>query len=103
MWSQDWQMYQHFVLPFNDFSLDVAMAELNWTSVNMVEHADDFYRSLSLPPMSSEFWSNSIFMKNQTFRNCHGTAANMFNGDDYRYPFSNHIIVTNTITVSPYF
>lgn len=93
-------MYQSLVLPFDEFSLDVAMAELNWTSANMVEHADDFYRSLSLPPMSTEFWSNSILMKNQSFRNCHGTAANMFNGDDYRYQIANRVKnVDKTITI----
>lgn len=85
MWSQDWQLYQDQILPFEEFSIDAAMKQLNWTGVQMVEHADDFYRSLSLPAMPAKFWANSIFAKNESFRNCHGTAANMFDDNDYRY------------------
>lgn len=84
MWSQDWQMYLNLIIPFDEFSLDAAMKQLNWSGVHMAEHADDFYRSLSLPAMTTEFWTNSIFERNDSFRNCHGTAANMFDGNDYR-------------------
>lgn len=84
MWSQNWQLYQNLILPFNEFHLDETMAQFNWTSIDLVRKADDFYRSLSLPAMTTKFWQNSIFEKSNQFRNCHGTAANMFETNDYR-------------------
>ena len=84
MWSQNWQLYQNLILPFNDFQLDETMKSLNWTIVDMVKKSDDFYRSLSLPAMTQQFWQKSIFEKSEQFRNCHGTAANMFVPNDYR-------------------
>lgn len=77
-------MYLDRIVLFDEFSLDAAMQQLNWSGVNMAEHADDFYRSLGLPPMTADFWANSIFARDDGFRNCHGTAANMFDGNDYR-------------------
>lgn len=84
MWSQNWQLYQNLILPFNEFQLESKLKSLNWTSTELVRKADDFYRSLSLPAMTQKFWQNSIFEKSDQFRNCHGTAANMFDTDDYR-------------------
>lgn len=84
MWSQNWQIYQNLILPDEEFSVDNALQQFNWSSIDMVKRADDFYRSLSLPAMTHKFWTNSIFEKNTYFRNCHGTAANMFDDDDYR-------------------
>lgn len=87
MWSQNWQLYRNLILPFNDFHLDETIKMLNWTSIDMVKKADDFYRSLNLPSMTQKFWQNSIFEKSIKFRNCHGTAANMFEPNDYRCCF----------------
>lgn len=84
MWSQNWQIYLKLMLPFEDIDLDSRMNHLNWTSIDLVKRADDFYRSLSLPPMTNEFWTRSIFEKNEASVKCHGTAANMFQTNDYR-------------------
>lgn len=84
MWSQNWELHQQLILPFNEFNLDETMKKLNWTSKEMVNRADDFYRSLNLPAMTKQFWQNSIFQKTEHFRNCHGTAANLFQPNDYR-------------------
>lgn len=85
MWSQNWQLYQQLMLPFEDGDVDIKMKHLNWSNIDMVKRADDFYRSLSLPAMTDEFWKRSIFEKNGNFSNCHGTAANMFQPNDYRF------------------
>lgn len=84
MWSQNWQLYQNLILPLNEFKLEETLKHLNWTSIDLVRKADDFYRSFSLPAMTQKFWQNSIFEKSNHFRNCHGTAANMFDSNDYR-------------------
>lgn len=73
------------MLPFEHVDLDSKMNHLNWTSIDLVKRADDFYRSLSLPPMTNEFWTRSIFEKNGESVKCHGTAANMFQTNDYRF------------------
>lgn len=84
LWSQNWQTYQNLILPFNEFHLDQSIKSLNWSVIDMVKRADDFYRSLSLPAMPEKFWQKSIFEKSDQFRNCHGTAANMFDSNDFR-------------------
>lgn len=84
MWSQNWQLYQNLILPLKDFQLQETLKNSNWTGIDLVRKADDFYRSLSLPAMTQQFWKNSIFEKSNSFRNCHGTAANMFEPNDYR-------------------
>lgn len=84
MWSQNWQLYRNLILPYSDFHFDETIKNSNWTSIEMVRKADDFYRSLNLPAMTEDFWQNSIFEKGAHFRNCHGTAANMFASNDYR-------------------
>lgn len=87
LWSQNWQLYEKLILPFDEFNLDDALKQLNWTSRELVNRADDFYRSLNLPAMTQQFWQNSIFEKSQHFHHCHGTAVNMYQSMDYRYSF----------------
>ena len=87
MWSQNWAIYQDLILPIKDASLIKQLNNTNWTTIDMVKRADDFYSSLGLDPVSNKFWQYSIFEKfneNDTEK-CHGTAANMFNKNDYRF------------------
>lgn len=72
-------------MPFIPLNLDRNLRDTNWSSVDMVRRADDFYSSMGLPPMPYEFWTKSNFQQNGDFGKCHGTAANMFNNNDYRY------------------
>lgn len=58
---------------------------INWTTIDMVKKADDFYSSMGLPKMVKKFWKNSYFEKNEKLQKCHGTAANMYNDKDFRF------------------
>lgn len=49
--------------------------------------AEDVYISFGLPPMTKQFWKNSIFEKHDNLSLCHGSAANMYSVNDYRYDF----------------
>ncbi|GBP61446.1 Angiotensin-converting enzyme [Eumeta japonica] len=49
----------------------------------VVKHAEDFYLSLGLPPMTEQFWKNSVFSPSNNTR-CHGTAADMYRRGDFR-------------------
>lgn len=64
--------------------LDMNIGRTNWTSHDMVKRADDFYSSMGLPLMTEKFWEKSLFERSSNNEKCHGTAANMFEPDDYR-------------------
>lgn len=86
MWAQKWKLYEKLIIPFNEVDLDENFKRTNWTSVDMVKHAEDFYSSMGLPRMTNLFWEKSLFKKNATEDlKCHGTAANMFSFDDFRF------------------
>lgn len=52
-----------------------------------VAKAEDFYTSMGFPEMTNKFWKNSRFESHGNKSACHGTAADMFTGDDFRYGF----------------
>lgn len=67
--------------------------EVSKIFVLQVKRAEDFYVSLGLPLMTKRFWKYSYFGENngntkQECNNddikCHGTAANMYQNEDYR-------------------
>ncbi|XP_055378319.1 angiotensin-converting enzyme-like protein Ace3 [Condylostylus longicornis] len=84
MWSSDWSSYEKLLLPFEELRLEDQISKTNWTTLDMVKRADDFYRSLGLNPVTKTFWNNSIFEKTSNRTKCHGSAGNMFKDDDYR-------------------
>lgn len=85
MWAQDWHLYHDLIIPFSEVDLKKNIKNTNWTSIDMVKRADDFYASLGMPGMSMKFWQHSFFEKSKDVKKCHGTAANMYIEDDYRY------------------
>lgn len=87
MWSQNWELYHNLILPFSEVDLEANLKKQNWTKIDMVKRAEDFYVSLGLPAMTKSFWRNSNFERNSHVSKCHGSAANMFNGSDYRLNF----------------
>lgn len=84
MWAQNWQLYEQLILPFPAVNLEQNFKSTNWTTIDIVRHADDYYSSLGLPAMTKTFWNRSIFEKNTGVEKCHGTAANMYLKGDYR-------------------
>ena len=50
----------------------------------MVKRAEDFYRSLGFPALPREFWERSSFERNSSEGNCHATATNMWEKNDFR-------------------
>ncbi|XP_037024274.1 angiotensin-converting enzyme-like [Bradysia coprophila] len=84
MWAQSWILYEKLIAPFNEVDLDENFFKTNWTVIDMVKHADDYYSSMGLPRMTKSFWEKSLFRKSGSGLKCHGTAANMFTLDDFR-------------------
>lgn len=83
MWSQDWSAYHQLLSQF-PVDLDKNIKQTNWTTIDMVKRADDFYSSMGLKRMSDKFWEKSYFEKSKNVSQCHGTAADMFQKDDFR-------------------
>ncbi|XP_026471680.1 angiotensin-converting enzyme-like [Ctenocephalides felis] len=83
MWSQNWEYLQDILIE-NTVDLDKAIRDNKWTVLDMVNRAEDFYISLGLEKMTENFWKYSVFQKQNNWTKCHGTAANMFEKDDYR-------------------
>ncbi|XP_043280553.1 angiotensin-converting enzyme-like isoform X2 [Venturia canescens] len=87
LWSQNWSSLIDLILSKEENFLHITESLLrkNYTVKAMVEHAEDYYVSLGFPQLSREFWSRSIFTENNsTEANCHATAVNMFEQNDYR-------------------
>lgn len=84
MWSQNWATYSELLLPLETISLEANIKKMNWTTIDMVKRAEDLYTSMGLPSMTTKFWSKSHFEKSEKLSHCHGTAANMFDANDYR-------------------
>lgn len=88
MWSQNWQLYQPLIDPFGNVDLNANLKRKNWTTLHIVQQADDFCSSMGLPAMPVAFWKHSVFEKNANgLTKCHGSAANMYTDKDYRYKF----------------
>ncbi|KAJ6636732.1 Angiotensin-converting enzyme [Pseudolycoriella hygida] len=84
MWAQNWKLYLKLISPFNEVDLDENFMATNWTNIDMVKHAEDYYSSMGLPRMTKLFWEKSLFRNRGNGLKCHGTAANMFSVDDFR-------------------
>ncbi|KAL5290214.1 hypothetical protein ACFFRR_009883 [Megaselia abdita] len=84
MWSQDWSSYHKLLDPFPNVDLNSNLRNKMWTPKDIVEKADDFYSSMGLNPMTEQFWKHSKFINNFDSMKCHGSAADMFVGDDFR-------------------
>ncbi|XP_017774736.1 PREDICTED: angiotensin-converting enzyme-like [Nicrophorus vespilloides] len=84
MWGQDWSPLIKLFDNSNELiDLNSRMKNDNWTIYDMVSEAEDFYTSMDLMAMTRKFWKNSVMDENNA-NMCHGSAADMFTGDDYR-------------------
>lgn len=90
MWAQEWESLIDIARPYpNGAVLDVTdeMRRRKFTPMTMFEIAEDFFTSIGLRRMTSEFWQRSMLSKpNDTRREvaCHGSATNFFDGHDFR-------------------
>jgi len=87
MWAQNWEALLDLLVPgLQATNLTAVLHARNYSTFDMVHHAEDFYMSLGLEPMTHSFWKHSQIERpvgsNGT---CHGTAANMYQPGDYRY------------------
>lgn len=86
-WNANWyHLLKDYIEPaiFTDkWNIDDALELRKWKSSDVVRKIEDFYTSFGLGRLSDDFWSKS-YISNDLDTSCHGTAANMFNGNDFR-------------------
>lgn len=88
MWSQGWSSIYDLVEPYpKETSLDVdrTLKAKNYSPVEMVRSAEDFYVSLGMDPLPETFWKRSMFTK-PVDRDvvCHASAWTLDGADDLR-------------------
>ncbi|XP_041987996.1 angiotensin-converting enzyme-like [Aricia agestis] len=86
LWPQNWEPLAQFII-HGIIDLDSRIKNLNWTVDYMMERAEDFYVSLSLPALPDEFWQNSVLSRHNKSTKCLGAAADMYNNDDVRISY----------------
>ncbi|XP_042206162.1 angiotensin-converting enzyme-like isoform X2 [Homarus americanus] len=103
MWSQDWSEVNDLAVPFpGKASIDVTpqMVSMGYTPRRMFELSEEFFASLNLTRMPSEFWEHSIIEKPQG-RDlvCHASAWDFCNGKDFRIKQCTDVTMNDLITV----
>lgn len=86
MWGQNWRNILDLVKPQNEMpDITGEMIKQGYTPTKIFQVAEEFFTSLGLPPMSPEFWRNSIIQKpNDVYTQCSASAWDFCNLLDFR-------------------
>ncbi|XP_014245652.1 angiotensin-converting enzyme-like [Cimex lectularius] len=85
MWAQSWESLMDILLPAWTFDMDEKLRETVRKPEDMLKRSEEFYESIGLPPMTAKFWKYSqISPQTSNESSCHGTAADLFDENDYR-------------------
>lgn len=87
MWAQSWGNVYEDVAPKTDVAATDVTARLaakNYSEIEMVRTAEDFFTSLGFKPLPDTFWTRSLFTKPRDRDvQCHASAWD-FSKTDYR-------------------
>lgn len=86
MWAQNWRNILDIVKPYSEMpDITGEMMKQGYTPTKIFQVAEEFFTSLGLPPMSPEFWRNSIIQKpNDAYTQCAASAWDFCNLIDFR-------------------
>lgn len=103
MWAQSWVNIGDLLTPYpGKTSVDVTpeMLRQGYTPLKMFQMSEDFFTSLGLMPMPSEFWRDSIIEKPPGREMvCHASAWDFCNGKDFRIKQCTSVNMEDFITV----
>ncbi|XP_028823415.1 angiotensin-converting enzyme isoform X2 [Denticeps clupeoides] len=104
MWAQTWSAIMDLVIPYpNATKVDAtpAMIAKGWDVKRMFNESDNFFKSLGLIPMPSEFWDKSMLEKPTDGREvvCHASAWDFYNRKDFRIKQCTVVNMEDLITV----
>jgi Angiotensin-converting enzyme. len=88
MWAQSWSNIYDITQPYPDKQEPDITKELQrqgYTVLKMFKKAEDFFLSLNMSKMTTDFWENSVFVRPKD-RDivCHGSAWDFHDGKTYR-------------------
>ncbi|KAL7031428.1 hypothetical protein ACKWTF_007011 [Chironomus riparius] len=86
MWGQNWRNIIDIIKPHLETpDITGEMIKQGYTPTKIFQVAEEFFTSLGLPPMSPEFWRNSIIQKpNDVYTQCAASAWDFCNLLDFR-------------------
>lgn len=87
MWGQNWRHILEIVKPGSTETPDVTgeMVRRGFTPLKIFQTSEEFFTSLGLPPMSPEFWRNSMLQKSKDVHTqCTASAWDFCNNIDFR-------------------
>ncbi|XP_055387063.1 angiotensin-converting enzyme-like [Condylostylus longicornis] len=87
MWAQNWQNIFDLIKPGRKDTPNVTseMIRQGYNAVRIFQAAEEFFTSMGLPPMSAEFWRNSVIQKsNEIYMQCSTSTWDFCNNIDFR-------------------
>lgn len=103
MWAQSWGNVYDMVAPENagdGVDITKLLEENNFTVIDMVKTAEDFFVSMGFEPLPQTFWERSLFVKPADREvACHASAWDVDNKEDLRIKMCTKINGEDFITV----
>lgn len=88
MWAQNWRPILDVVTqgPVETPDVTGEMVRQGYTPLKIFQVAEEFFTSMGLPPMTPEFWRNSVLQKTtEVYSQCTASAWDFCNNIDFRY------------------
>lgn len=100
MWGQNWKNILDIIRPEMPETPDVTgeMVRQGYNALKIFQNAEEFFTSMGLPPMSPEFWRNSMLSNNDNgYIHCKASAWDFCNNIDFRIKQCTQITVEDFI------
>ncbi|XP_063259700.1 angiotensin-converting enzyme [Prinia subflava] len=104
MWAQQWNNIYDLMIPYPEKpNLDVTstMVQQGWNATHMFRVSEEFFTSLGLLEMPTEFWEKSMLEKPTDGREvvCHASAWDFYNRKDFRIKQCTSVTMEQLFTV----
>ncbi|KAI0233269.1 Angiotensin-converting enzyme [Lamellibrachia satsuma] len=104
MWAQGWGSIFNVVAPYKGKeNLDVtdAMMRQGYNVTQMFRLAEQFFKDLGLPEMTTSFWTESLFTKPTDGRRvvCHAAAWDFLDHNDFRIKMCTDLTMEDLVTI----
>ncbi|KAI5723064.1 hypothetical protein M8J76_000774 [Diaphorina citri] len=100
MWAQTWGNIYDIVVPYPEKTPPDVSAELGYTVHKMFRTAEEFFTSINMSAMPSEFWERSMLEKPQGREVvCHASAWDFHDGKDFRIKMCTRVNEEDLFTI----
>lgn len=85
LWGDQWGNVQEIVLPYGAEQTVKKRTDQDKNDRGILELAQHIYEEIGWEKLPPNFWSNSVFFKNESSKmDCHPLAFDFLNGNDFR-------------------